>query len=91
MVSPPLPMTMPILAGSTGILARSALPGGRFRGGASSAAGESWSDEHSDTGFGAGTALKGSGSGTGATGSAYLNSRNRVATGTPSSAYPLSS
>ena len=51
----------------------------------STTAGESRSDDDaSDTGLGAG--LLKSGSGTGATGSAYLNSRNLVATGTFSSA-----
>ena len=51
----------------------------------STTAGESRSDDDaSDTGFGAG--LLKSGKGTGATGSAYLNSRKRVATGTFSSA-----
>merc|ERR1719502_2256033 len=56
----------------------------------STTAGESRSeDDASDTGFGAG--LLKSGSGTGATGSAYRSSRRRVATGTFSSAYPLSS
>ena len=51
----------------------------------STTAGESRSDDDaSDTGFGAG--LLKSGNGTGATGSAYLNSRRRVATGTFSSA-----
>ena len=50
-----------------------------------STAGESRSeDDASDTGLGAG--LLKSGNGTGATGSAYLNSRRRVATGTFSSA-----
>merc|ERR1719502_668012 len=73
-------------------------PGSTKRGGGggtvfffdSTTAGESRSeDDASDTGFGAG--LLKSGSGTGATGSAYRSSRRRVATGTFSSAYPLSS